>query len=465
MTKKRNLVKVAAALALASVIGVGLVAAWVLGRVGRQHVFTFPAQVTTAPAILRDQAAPRSADPQDWPQWRGIHRDGRADASGLLKQWPDGGPRLVWTAKGLGAGWSSVSVAEGVIYTQGVHGGQVQLESFRAEDGEPIWSTPLGEGGDPNGTPTISGDRVFAVTREGRIVCVEAAGGQIVWSREFVADFGGHIPTWGYSESPLVDGEKVICTPGADEALLVALDRATGELIWKTPAADELVDQGHSGAGYSSAVISHAAGVEQYVQMLGCGAVGVSAADGTLLWAYSRVANSTAVIPTPVVRDDYVFVSSGYGAGAALVKIARTADGLQPNEVYFHRGNKVQNHHGGIVLVGDHIYLGNGHNQGMPLCLELVTGNILWGPVRGPGQGSAALVYADGMLYFRYEDGRMALVEATPNGYHLVSEFQLPSVLDKSWPHPAIAHGRLYLRDQDVLLCYDLTDPASTTTN
>jgi outer membrane protein assembly factor BamB len=238
--------------------------------------------------------------------------------------------------------------------------------------------------------------------------------------------------------------------------MMVALDCSTGETIWKTPSPTSMQHKGHQGAGYSSPVVSRAARVTQYVQAFGGGVIGVAAADGALLWGYSRVANQTAVIPTPLVYGNYVFASSGYGAGAALLKIVRTASGIKPEEVYFYRGNKVQNHHGGMVLMDGHVYMGHGHNKGLPLCLDLISGTVKWGPVRGPGSGSAGIAYADGHLYFRYENARMALVEATPSGYRLKSEFRIPSNLGKSWPHPAIARKRLYLRDQDVLLCYDL---------
>jgi outer membrane protein assembly factor BamB len=278
-----------------------------------------------------------------------------------------------------------------------------------------------------------------------------------MWKKSFTTDFGGQAPNWGYSESPLVDGDVVVCTPGADEALVVALDKSTGETLWRTKAPDEMQSNGHGGAGYSSIVIGHGAGIRQYVQLVGNGVIGISTADGSPLWGYDRIANGVANIPTPIVHEDYVFASTGYGAGAALLRLEPTASGVKVNEVYFHPGNKVQNHHGGMVLVDGHVYLGHGHNQGRPMCIELLTGKIKWGPVRGPGTDSAAVLYADGHLYFRYQNAVMALIEATPEAYRLKASFTLPSHLDNSWPHPVISDGRLYLRDQDVLLCYDLS--------
>ncbi len=261
---------------------------------------------------------------------------------------------------------------------------------------------------------------------------------------------------WGYSESPLVDGEKLVCTPGAEDAMIVALDKKTGATIWKGKAPADLGSNGLDGAGYSSIMISHGAGVKQYVQMVGRGLVSFRAEDGKFLWNYNRIANHTANIPTPVVKDDYVFASTGYQAGAALLKLKPEGDGVAAHEVYFLPGNKVQNHHGGMVMIGEYIYMGNGHNNGFPICLDWKTGKIAWNGGRGPGSGSAAVVEADGELYFRYQNGVMALIEATPEKYHLLSKFMLPTHNAESWPHPVIVDHCLYLRDQDNLLCYDI---------
>ncbi len=183
---------------------------------------------------------------------------------------------------------------------------------------------------------------------------------------------------------------------------------------------------------------------------------GVSAADGKLLWTYNRVANGTANIPTPIVKGDYVFCSSGYGTGAGLLKLVKDGSGVKALEQYFLEASELQNHHGGMVLVGDYVYCGHGHNQGFPICVEMLSGKITWEPGRGPGKESAAITCADGHLYFRYQDGVMALIEATPDKYVLKGSFQLPSLNGPSWPHPVVAGGRLYLRDQDTLLCYDV---------
>jgi outer membrane protein assembly factor BamB len=450
MRKHRNVVLVA----------IGCLAALVLYVKTRstQHTFTFAESPAAANPATADEnsSVDSTAASGDWPQWRGPNRDAVSSETGLLADWPDEGPPLVWTEKGLGRGMSSVSVAGGRIYTMGQRGDKgVCLVALDAASGDEIWATPFGDDGDPNGTPTVDGEHVFAISYNGTLVCAKVATGEVVWKKSFVDDFGGEVPTWGFSESPLVDGDVVVCTPGANDALVVALNKSNGETVWKTAAPDEL-RRGHDGAGYSSIVVSNAAGIKQYVQLVGKGVIGVSVADGKPLWAYNRIANDVANIPTPLVRGDHVFVSSGYGAGSALLRLESSDRGVQVNEVYFRPGNKMQNHHGGMVLVDDHVYLGHGQNQGLPMCVEFLTGDVKWGPVRGPGAESAAIVYADGHLYFRYQNAVMALIEATPDAYRLKASFQLPSHLDNSWPHPVIADGRLYLRDQDVLMCYDV---------
>jgi outer membrane protein assembly factor BamB len=445
------------------VIGICIVAAVIYAASNsQQHAFSFTTTAAVASSVAERNESAESSATKDWPQWRGPNRDAVSTEKGLLQDWPEDGPPLLWTAKGLGRGMSSVSVADGRILTMGNLGKGVHLIALDAENGERIWAAPLEDDGEPNGTPTVDGDHVFAIARDGALVCVETATGHVVWQKNFVADFGGKVPSWGYSESPLVDGDVIVCTPGARQALIVALNKSNGEIVWKATAPPEMRGRGHGGAGYSSIVIGHGAGIRQYVQLVGNGVIGVSAADGTPLWGYNRIANDVANIPTPIVHGDFVLAATGYGAGAALLRLERADNGVKVNEVYFHRGNKMQNHHGGMVLVDDHVYLGHGHNQGLPMCVEFVTGKIAWGPVRGPGEESAAVLYADGHLYFRYQNAVMALIEATPQAYRLKASFTLPSHLDNSWPHPVIANGRLYLRDQDVLMCYDLRAKSSS---
>lgn len=412
--------------------------------------------LTCLPPVL--VAAKRKVSVNDWPQWRGPHRDGISPETGLLEEWPDSGPSLAWEAKGLGSGFASVAVADSLIYTLGSSGGREHLSAYNAADGKPLWSCPVGRGDHSNGTPTVDGDRVYAIGLQGDLVCANTRDGQVVWRKNLGSDFGGRMMSgWGFSESPLVDGDRLICTPGAQDAMLVALDKRTGETLWKAAMPAEVGNKGKDGAGYSSIVVSHAAGVKQYVQLVGRGVIGVSADDGKVLWTYNRIANGTANIPTPIVKDDYVFCSSGYGdGGTALLKLSKQGGGVKAEEVYYRKANELQNHHGGMILLGDYVYFGKGHNNGFPVCVNFETGEPAWAPGRGPGTGSAAIAYADGNLYFRYQNGVMALIEATPEKYTLKSKFQLPMYGRESWPHPVIADGRLYLRDQDVLMAYDI---------
>jgi outer membrane protein assembly factor BamB len=395
----------------------------------------------------------------EWPQWRGPERDGVSKETGLLKKWPAAGPPLAWQIRGLGQGTSSVAVTAGRIFTQGKRGGDEVVIALDESNGNEIWSGPIGPAqtqfshGEPKSTPTIDGDLLFAVGMNGSIVCLETESGTVKWKKDYGADFGGHMMSgWGFSESPLVDGDNVICTPGGDNAALVALNKKTGEVVWKAAVPQS------GGAGYSSIVVSEAGGVRQYITWLGqsAGLVGVSAKDGKLLWKYNRVANGTANIPTPIVKGDLVFCSTGYGAGAALLRLSRAGAGVKAEEKYVLNANEFQNHHGGMVLVGDHVYAGSGHNNGIPTCIDLKTGKIVWGKQRGPGAESAAIVCADGHLYFRYQNAVMALIAASPSGYKVDGSFRIPDGATPSWSHPVVAGGRLYLRDQDRLLCYNV---------
>ena len=398
----------------------------------------------------------------EWPQWRGPNRDAISRDTGLLKEWKAGGPPLAWQASGLGAGFSSLSLAGGRLYTMGdVEAGQHVL-ALDPSNGRILWKTKVGPIWDdeypgPRGTPTTDGDLLYAVGTEGDLVCLEAATGKERWRRSLERDFGGRMMSgWKFSESPLVDGERLLVTPGAPDAAIVALDKKSGKEIWRA-AVPELGPKGRDGAAYSSIVVSEGAGVRQYVQLMGRGVIGVRASDGKFLWGNNRVANQTANISTPVIRGDHVFASTGYQAGSVLLKLARTADGVLASEVYSLDNKTFQNHHGGFVVIGDHLYGGNGHRLGFPTCLEFATGKVAWGgDIRNEGRGSAAVAYADGHLYFRYEDGTVILIEATPLGYKPKGHFSIPNVRKPSWPHPVIAGGRLYLREQNDLYVYDV---------
>ena len=403
-----------------------------------------------------------AADAANWPQFRGQNRDGHSPDTNLLKQWDADGPALAWKATGLGTGYSSLSVTADRIFTMGDFADGQYVLGLAAADGKTLWKTKIGpiwvdQFPGPRATPTVDGGMVYALGTEGDLLCLDGASGKVVWQKNLANDFGGaSMSDWKFAESPLVDGDRVVVTPGASNAALVALDKKTGKTIWKA-SMPVLGEKGRNGAGYSSIVISNGGGVKQYVQLLGRGLVGIRASDGVFLWGYNKVANHVANIPTPIVSGDFVFGSSGYQTGAALLKLAKTADGVSATEVYFVDGKTFQNHHGGYVLVDGHIYGGHGHRNGLPICVELATGTVKWGgQIRNDGVGSAAIAYADGHVYYRYENGMVILVEATPTGYKEKGKMQVETSNLAAWSYPVITGGKLYLREKDSLFVYDL---------
>lgn len=404
------------------------------------------------------------AGADDWPQWRGPRRDAICNEQDLLQNWPDGGPPLAWSATTLGTGYSSVIVGRGVVYTMGRRQSDVIVTALDAATGHLRWSQKISETSrNPSSTPTLDGELLFVLDPDGDLVCLKAATGDEVWKVSFLDQFGGKMMSGrGYGESPLIDGERLICTPGGPDAALVALNKFTGKVIWKA-ALPELGAVGRDGAGFSSIVISNAAKVKQYVQLVGRGLIGVDAQDGRFLWGYNELANSTANIPTPVVHQDYVFAANGYTAGSVLLDLVASGETAEKRQqvkaevVYSLTASQFQNHHGGMVRVGEYLYAGHGNNNGLPTCLELATGKIVW-KRRGPGTGSAAVIYADNRLYFRYQNGVVALIEATDRGYQLHGTLEIPGAGGDSWAHPAISNGLLYLREQETLLVYNIQD-------
>ena len=396
----------------------------------------------------------------DWPRFRGPNGQGLCPETGLLKEWPEDGPKALEPFTGLGTGYSSVTIAGDRLFTMGdlkEEGGAQFLMAFDLKTGKKLWTTKVGPGHSDGGrcTPTVDGDRVYAIGTSGDLICAGAATGENIWQKNLGRDFGGKMMSgWRYSESPLVDKDKLVCTPGGPDAALVALDKQTGDLVWKC-ALPNIGNRGTDGAGYSSIVISEGAGIRQYIQILGRGAVGVRADNGKFLWGYNRIANNVANIPNPIVRDDHVFVTTSYGTGSALLKLVREGEGIKAEEIYFLGPEKFENHHGGVVLVGDYLYGGNGANSGEPICLEFLTGNIAW---RGaaPSGGSAATLYADGNIIFRYDKGLVCLIEAAPAAFTIKGKLRPPKGDGPAWAHPAIHDGILYLRHADVLHRYSL---------
>lgn len=392
----------------------------------------------------------------DWPQWRGPQRNGHSPEAGLMDEWPKEGPPLVWQTDQVGWGYSTPSVVGDRLYllSNVEKDGEIGDESVRAfsvADGTQIWSTRIGKVGNPDqrppypgsrSTPTVDGEVLYALGSDGDLVCLSTASGEMRWHKNLRTEFGGKPGEWAYAESPLVDGDRVVCTPGGAEAALVALDRNSGEVIWRTSLAEG------EEAAYASIVPIEVEGQKQYVQFLGKGLIGVDARTGKLLWRYDRTAEgSPANIPTPVTQAAFVYSATGRG-GAGLVKVA----GDEADQVYF--SSKLPNAIGGSVLVGDYLY--GTKSQGLA-CVEFGTGEIQW---EDRSIGTASICFADGHLYLHGENGDVALVEASPQEYREKGRFSLPDQPDrgrsKAWTYPVIANGRLYLRDLTMLWCYDI---------
>jgi outer membrane protein assembly factor BamB len=375
----------------------------------------------------------------DWPQWRGPNRDGISSETGLLDKWPAAGPPLVWKATGLGEGYAAFSIVGNRLYTQGQHGEQEFVYAYDTATGKQVWRTPSGRayresrGNGPRGTPTFDGGRLYAIAADGTLLCLDAASGKRIWGKNFTSDFGGSMPNWGYSESPLVEGDRVIVTPGGQGASVVALNKLTGETIWKS---------GNDGAGYSSPMPYDAGGKRNVVVFTQSAVVALDMKTGEQQWRYAQVANRVANIATPIVQNGHVFVSSDYGTGCALLKLPAGT------QVYFHR--EMKNHYSSSVLVNGTVY---GFNSAVLTAMNFLTGEVAWRD-RSVGKGSVA--YAEGHIYAIGENGTIGLVEATPTAYKEKSRFEISRGAFPTWTPPVIANGRLYVREQDNLYSYNI---------
>lgn len=415
-----------------------------------------------------------TAQAENWPQWRGAERANRSSETGLFGNWDQDGPPLAWMAEGLGSGYATVSVVGSRVFTTGNFADNQSVVAIDSNNGKVVWKSPISDSAPKHGydgsrsTPTVDGDKLYVVSSDGAIACLSGQDGKTIWRRDFDEFQGRMMSGWGFSESPLVDGDKVICTPGGPDAMVVALDKNTGENIWacampggssgigatgKDHSGKDLKD----GAGYSSPLVSEGGGVRQYIQLVGKGLIGVRASDGKLLWHYARVANGTANIPTALVEGDHVFTSTAYNTGSALLKlVADGRGGVNAEEVYWLESKELQNKHGGMTLVDGYIYCGHGNGDGKPICIEMMTGKVAWGPERAAGSGETSMVYADGHLVMRRDDGTVILAKATPEKYEPVGSFMPEHQEGKSWAHPVIANGILYLREQGKLMAYRL---------
>jgi outer membrane protein assembly factor BamB len=398
----------------------------------------------------------------DWPTFRGADHSAVSKETGLLTKWSNDGPPLVWKTRGAGRGYGSLAIAGDHIYTLGDGSSTASdkdeyIVCFDRQTGKKLWSKKTGKpwtSGQPSwrssrNTPTVDGNMVYVVTPYGQLYCLNAADGHQLWQKSLKEDLNGRKgDSWGYSESVLIDGDRLICTPGGPSATMVALDKRTGSLIWK------VVRPGDRGAGHSCIVPAEIGGTKVYVQSTASGPLGVRANNGKLLWSHP-VDPTPAIIPTPIIRGDLAFFSIGYKRGGTLFKQVPTANGGVDIQEIYPLDPRIGNKHGGVVLVGDYVY-GDTEDSGVPFCAALKTGHLEW-KKRGSGRGSAAMAAADGHLYLHYADGTMVLALADPKGYREVGSFKVPGSGDRpSWSHPAIIDGKLYLREQDQILCYDV---------
>ncbi len=406
--------------------------------------------------LLALAATSLPAAESDWPMFRGADRTGVSKETGLLQSWPEKGPPLVWKGEGLGVGFSSVSVMGNRVFTMGDVGKDCFLFGIDRAKGTTVWQLRVGKSGGnysgPRCTPSTDGELVFALGQFGDLVCAKAKGGEAVWRKSLPKDFDGQSGGWNFTESPLIDGDLLIVTPGGSQAPMVALAKKTGNVIWKGA-----IPQGGDTAGYASPVIANFGGTKQYVTLMANGLVSFAAKDGKMLWRYGtkgdRFGHNTANIPTPIIKGDYVFAAAGYGRGAALLKVTRDGTKFAVEEIYWNKS--LTNKHGGVILVGDRLF-GDRDDSGRPWCADFKTGKVIWSRKReGEGSGSASLTYADGRLYIRYADGWVVLVDATADQYKEISAFKVPNK-GNTWAHPVVVAGKFYVRERETLYCYDV---------
>jgi outer membrane protein assembly factor BamB len=393
-----------------------------------------------------------AAPAADWPQWRGLDRSNVSPETGLLKEWPRDGPPQVWRAEGLGEGVASLAVAGGRVFTVGYRGEEELCAALDVSTGKRVWSVTIGPAVKENSimrwlsqrTPTVDGDRLYAVTGFGELICLETATGKEKWRKNYTKDFQGKRGSFGFCDYPLVDGDRLIITPGGDNSAIAALNKLTGDVIWKATVPED------NASAHSILLMAEIGGQKQYVNHLRGGLVAVAAADGSLLWRYNGLANRAANTHAPIVRGDTIFYANGYNTGHALIRLKQESGRFQAEEVYRGKGQYAP-WLGGPVQIGEHVYI----NMAAGLrCLERATGKVVW----EQKMPRSTLVAAEGLLYVRNQDGKVLLVEANPERYVEKSSFLAPPRDSKeyAWTFPVISGGRIYLRDQDVLLCYNI---------
>jgi len=394
----------------------------------------------------------------DWPQFRGPKRDGISQDKGLLKAWPKDGPPLTWKSEDVGIGFSSVAVVGSQVFTMGDLKDGCYLFAIDRDKGTIQWKVKVGKNGGnyqgPRCTPTVDGQAVYALGQFGDLVCLNVKDGSENWRKNLKTDFKGKEGGWNYTESPLIDGEKLVVTPGGSEAAMLALNKKDGSVIWKA------VIPGGEKAGYASIVEAEIGGTRQYIQLMSGGVASFSADKGQLLWRYGNdskhFAGNTANIPNPVVIGDQIFASAGYGRGGGLITISSAGGKFDVKEEYW--SEKLQNRHGGVIRVGENLY-GDLDNSGKLWCADLKTGTVKWSRGKdAKGRGTATITYAEGMLYIHRADGWVSLVDPKTS-YHEVSAFQIPQAPNakiECWAHPVVVGGKMFIREREVIWCYDV---------
>ena len=381
-------------------------------------------------------------DTAEWAQWRGPNRDGISSETEFLKSWPQEGPKVLWQIP-LGDGYSGLSIAQGKIYTMFAEGDDEFVICLNASDGMEIWRFRSGakfteqRGDGPRSMPTVQGDSVFALGTEGKLYALDAHDGTKLWSHNFVEEFGSKIPTWGFSSSPLIEGDLLIVEAGGkDEKAIVAFDKKSGDVVW-TNHTDEV--------GYSSPIPIDFGGVRQIIFLTSKTLLSLAPENGQIYWKYSWPEGIN--IATPIfVPDDKIFISASYDKGAVLLRMVADEDGIGIEEVW--KSRVMKNHFNSSVLQGDYLY---GFDNAILTCIEANTGEEQW---RHRGFEKGSLLLADGHLIILGEGGKLALAEISPNEYIEKARFQLFD--DKCWTVPTLAGGKLYLRNQKEMLCLDL---------
>ncbi|MBS3733407.1 MAG: PQQ-binding-like beta-propeller repeat protein [Phycisphaerae bacterium] len=401
-------------------------------------------------ALLIAATIAGAAAGEDWPQWKGPNRDNRSIETGLLDTWPDGGPEKLWTSPAnLGKGYSTVAVADGMIYTTGIVGRDEYLFALDTK-GALQWKKTYGPGwtrshGGARTTPTVDGTWVYVISGHAVVARYNAKTGRRDWSVDAMKRFDGRNVAWGIAESPLIVDDKVICTPGGPRATMAALDTSNGKTRWVTR---ELSDK----SAYCSPRLIEHRGKQIIVTATHRHIVGVDAETGDLLWKHGYRGQCSAHPNTPLYSDGSVYFTSGYNAGGVMLKLAPRGDAVEPAWT----DKTLDTHHGSVVRVGEHIYGSSWHGNGNGnwVCLDWDTGEPAY-DTHWHNKGS--ITYADGKLYcYEERSGNLALVEATPKGFNVISSFRITEGDGKHWAHPVIANGRLYIRHGKALMCFDV---------